>query len=450
MRDPASYDVAIIGAGLSGSLVAFHILQSSPSKTVVLLDKRPCEDRGLAYGTQSTAHILNVPADKMSAFSDRPTHFVEWLQQAGYAYEPSDFVSRSLYRQYLNELFVKLPQVFRLTSLQDEAIDISRLEDERYCISCAAGAAIVAGHIVLATGNLPFTCPTMFKDIQKSKYYINNPYLESPFQADWSQQKIFLLGSSLTAIDVILQGESEGYAGQYILLSRHGLLPLPHIECNSAAGPESAESKEYFCGPRRALAAFRKSISERDDWQQNIDALRSSTQDFWSAWSSKEKARFLRHLSTYWGVHRHRIPAKTFQKLEELKKLQRLVVLAGRIQSVLPEGESLCVQYRMRGAATTRELLVDRVLNCTGPGTKIDAESIPLFSSLLKKGFLRADSLALGVDTNASACVLNGAGQIQTKIFALGPLRRGVLWETTAAREIRMQALQIATRIVAE
>ena len=57
--------------------------------------------RGLAYGTQSDHHVLNVPAGRMSAFEDDPDSFVRFVQERGVGADGGAFVSRHLYGAYL-------------------------------------------------------------------------------------------------------------------------------------------------------------------------------------------------------------------------------------------------------------------------------------------------------------------------------------------------------------
>ncbi len=77
-------DVAIIGAGFSGSLTAIHLLSDPdgdrPPLRVALIERElSAFGRGVAYGTPCSRHLLNVPAGKMGAFPDRLDHFLEWL-----------------------------------------------------------------------------------------------------------------------------------------------------------------------------------------------------------------------------------------------------------------------------------------------------------------------------------------------------------------------------------
>jgi uncharacterized NAD(P)/FAD-binding protein YdhS len=56
--------------------------------------------------------------------------------------------------------------------------------------------------------------------------------------------------------------------------------------------------------------------------------------------------------------------------------------------------------------------------------------------------------LRIGISTDNHGCVIGTFGKTTANLYALGPLRKATLWETTAVPEIREQALELAERIV--
>ena len=70
-------DVAIVGGGASGTLVAVQLLRQARGPwRIALVERSGALARGLAYGPAEPCHLLNVPAAGMSAFPDDPGHFV--------------------------------------------------------------------------------------------------------------------------------------------------------------------------------------------------------------------------------------------------------------------------------------------------------------------------------------------------------------------------------------
>ncbi len=90
-------DVAIVGGGASGTLVAVQLLRQARGPwRIALIERSGALARGLAYGPAESCHLLNVPAAGMSALPDDEGHFARWSGAA-----PDAFVPRALYGAYL-------------------------------------------------------------------------------------------------------------------------------------------------------------------------------------------------------------------------------------------------------------------------------------------------------------------------------------------------------------
>jgi uncharacterized NAD(P)/FAD-binding protein YdhS len=86
------------------------------------------------------------------------------------------------------------------------------------------------------------------------------------------------------------------------------------------------------------------------------------------------------------------------------------------------------------------------VVNCSGPG-RLPHSADPLTRALLDDGQARIGPYGLGLDIDAAGRVRDRDGRTSDRTWLIGPLRRGVQWETTAVPEIRAQARQVASRI---
>jgi uncharacterized NAD(P)/FAD-binding protein YdhS len=95
------------------------------------------------------------------------------------------------------------------------------------------------------------------------------------------------------------------------------------------------------------------------------------------------------------------------------------------------------LRYRPRGARALAELALDVAIPTTGPAMDVRALDDALVRSLLSSGNARPGPHGLGFATADDGAVL---GALENRLWTLGGLRRGDLWESTAIPEIRAQA----------
>src|ERR1700759_1689293 len=94
--------VAIVGGGAGGVLAAVHLRRSKPEAQITLIDASGRPGTGAAYGTTDPTHLLNVPAQRMSAWPDDPDNFCRWLEER--AVTPVKcFALRLAYGRYLRD-----------------------------------------------------------------------------------------------------------------------------------------------------------------------------------------------------------------------------------------------------------------------------------------------------------------------------------------------------------
>ncbi len=75
---------------------------------------------------------------------------------------------------------------------------------------------------------------------------------------------------------------------------------------------------------------------------------------------------------------------------------------------------------------------------------------VPLFQNLLRRGLIRPDELDMGIEIGADFAVIDRKGRPSEFLFAIGPLMKGTLWETTAVPELRGQAMRVAQIMLEE
>src|SRR5262249_2091098 len=146
---------------------------------------------------------------------------------------------------------------------------------------------------------------------------------------------------------------------------------------------------------------------------------------------------------------RHRVAPQIGQLILELQQSGRLTLEAGRILHCVDVDGYAEVEYRHRDTKETRRLKVARVVNCTGHETDARKIDSPVVQSLLENRLGRVDPSLQGLDVSEDGAIIDASGRPSDKLFALGPARKGLLWESTAVPEIRGQAQGLAERLAA-
>jgi hypothetical protein len=88
---------------------------------------------------------------------------------------------------------------------------------------------------------------------------------------------------------------------------------------------------------------------------------------------------------------------------------------------------------------------VAALVNCLGPGSDVRRSVNPITRNLLAAGLATPSPLGLGLATDNTGTLPGWQG----RLWVVGPLRRGQLWEITAIPEIRKQAAAVAEAVVA-
>ncbi len=443
--------IAIVGGGLSGTLVAIQLLeQANQPLHIILLERASRPARGVAYDTQECCHLLNVPAGKMSAFSNKPGHFYTWANTQNSEIEASSFVPRRLYGEYLSscleESVTSKRAKIKFTLLHNEVIDLQR-EGNRFSLQLQDGKHITADIVVLALGNAPSVLPAQ----PHTKFYNHARFYQNPWShealADLNPDKpVLIIGTGLTMVDKVIELNKKGLREQIYAISRSGL--MPRIHDISFPPYEWSFAHGYPTRVHQLFRQIRDKIAQGHDWRSVLDGLRPHSQAIWQGMSNVEKRRFLRHVRPYWENHRHRIAPVIGEQILRLINEERLVILAGRLQSYQVQDEQVIVTYRPRKNNQVKTLEVDRVLNCSGSGSDFRHRREALSINLINQGLLVPNHLGLGVEALSDGHLLDKTGASIDGLYTLGPPLKGLLWETTAVPEIRLQAEKLASTIL--
>ena len=428
--------VAVIGGGFAGTMVAVQLARRGIA--VVLIGRGRQIGKGVAYATDDPAHLLNIPAAKMSAWPDRPDDFVAAIADDGFG--PEDYVPRLLFGQYLRAILEKSG----VAVLNGDAV-LAEPVDSGWTIRLDNRRAVKANSVVLALGNQPPDALPFAQGLPEG-LFAGNPWDEagraSIAAAAASGGDLLTVGSGLSMIDVALSLDAAGHRGRMVAVSRRGQVPRASFavrsEVASSVGAPSGSLGELWRWVRRR--------AQEIDWRDAVDSLRPRTHELWQSLSQADQKRFLRHARPWWDVHRHRVAPQVGAVIERMIADGRLEVVAGRVQSLVAVDGGIEAVIRPRGAAENeppRRFAVG--INCTGPLHNIRHSRDPLLRGLLDAGLAEPDELGIGVKVDSEVRVIG-----TNRLWAMGSLGKSRYWEITAVPDIRVQAEQVADAIAEE
>jgi uncharacterized NAD(P)/FAD-binding protein YdhS len=431
-------------------MVAVNLARRSPVPLqIALIDRRNAFACGAAFSTTCDEHVLNVAAAGMSAFPDAPADFVRWLRESRMepGIDEGAFLPRAVYARYLHSLLEEASRGrHRIERMTLDVVDLHESGDGTVLVA-RDGAACIARCVVLALGSLPPSRPAAFGADPR---YVSDPraFLREP-SFDLAGDTL-VIGTGLTALDVILSFHRSASRGRIFALSRRGRFPLPHGSAPApardpfAASPLPTTAREAVA---RVRSAARVEVRAGRDWRAVIDGVRPRTSDVWHGFSPRERKRFLRHARSVWESHRHRAPVASLAVKDEMIARGQLIVLAGRFVDAKDAGDAIEVRYRPRGSPEANELRVAAVINCTGPSTDYAAAE-SLVANLAARGGVVCDGLGMGLNARRDGRLVDAAGNVHDRLRAIGWPLRGALYETTAVRELREQAHVLAADLV--
>jgi uncharacterized NAD(P)/FAD-binding protein YdhS len=444
--------IAIIGGGFTGTLLAANLMRVAPAALdIVLIERSGRAGAGLAYGTDNPDHLLNVRAERMSAFADDPDHFLRWLSSARPTARPTDFLPRLLYRSYLasilEEAATRRTGPARLAVRRTEAVGL-RLTLSGVVIRLADGEDLACDHAVLCTGNQVPAPPAQFAASGVDPARILCDPNGTALAAVPPDDRVFIVGTGLTMVDGAVTLDGAGHRGRIVAVSRRGLLPRRHGPL-APLPPPLTPDRMRDGRLSLLLRDFRDAVDRADgDWRSVMDALRPTTQDLWAALPATARARFLRHLRPWWDVHRHRLAPDIADRIMRMQAEGRLQVLAGRLRSAAPDGAGIVCTVARRGSGEIDTIPAAWIVIATGPAD--DNSRHTLHASLIQSGQARACPLGLGLDVDADWSLVDASGVPSSRLSALGPPTRSRFWEIVAVPDIRDHCARLARRLVHE
>jgi uncharacterized NAD(P)/FAD-binding protein YdhS len=463
LRQPAkdARIIAIIGGGFTGTMTLANLLRfGGQTKTplhIVMFDRQPAFGEGIAYRTNDSRHLLNVPARRMSAWPDQPDDFLNFAQSRDASVKPSDFLPRKIYGQYIRKTLLDLAESagdqLSAEMVHDEATCLKPLAESGWSIQTSSGQSLQADLVVVTMGHRPPDDPLTGRWIGPRHRFIADPWAALVLSQIGPNESVLLLGSGLTAVDAILTLNRTNRIAPLIVVSRRGLIPMPHsLEPKPAA--DVSELVEQWLDPstpltaRRLVSALRQKVDDEAkagiDWRQVIDGLRPVISKLWERLTTPERRRFLSRVRPFWEIHRHRMAPEVAETVQRFQKEGKLQLSSGALIAASADADGVDVTLSIGTGDAKRTARVSWVINCTGPGVHNRHTTHPILRPLIEAGTLREDELHLGLHTDPMGRAIDANNQVVRTLLVAGTLRKSTLWESTAVPELRQQAQAIA------
>ncbi|MBB4063860.1 FAD/NAD(P)-binding protein [Gellertiella hungarica] len=454
--------VAIVGGGLTGAAVALHLRNSwkRPQDALEILVYEPRAEigRGLAYDTTDGAHRVNVPVGKMSLDPQDEGAFERWFFAEGedradpgaLAEDGRTYPRREAFGRYVHARLLPHLRAGRIRHVQ-QRVERVGFESGHYVLGTVDGGEQRADVLVVATSHPPPSPPARLSVLGGDGRFIADPTRPDALDGIGPEDRVLVVGSGLTAADVIASLDAAGHRGAITVFSRRGLRSRGHaLETQAPRGDfVSRPATTAAALVRRVRTEVRAAAAEGIGWQAVFDALRAQGGQIWRALPLAERQRFVRHLRPFWDVHRFRIAPQVRAVADRLTEEGRLRFLAASLAHVDYAGPQspISVGLRLRNGGAIDEADYDAIVVTTGPAHRSVLAGQPYLQSLNGLGLLRLDDTGLGLACSDNSRALDLWGAPVPGLYIAGPLARGTFGELMGLPQVNEHAVLVAGEI---
>lgn len=492
----SQYAIAIIGGGATGICLANKIVEELPvgrstaAVSLVLFDAPG--GGGGAYTPDVATNLMNTTSGAVHRSFGGDFGILDWARDhpekwqawaSGPELDPNAYLPRSVVGLYLKDLAEHTrsraaKRGMRFDVIVDEVVDISppNPAECEYVVHTQSGATYRVRYVYLALGHLPRAKTEAY---QFHDRYYHNPYPIARLAEEIPKAStVGVIGTRLSAIDVVLGLVAGGHQGKIHCISRGGRLPavrgepgryeFMHIEREELirqlvrtkaeirltdVAKMLATEIEHAQGHSVGLsdvkgdglspeAYYEREIALATDkprpWQTVLYATNRNIDLLWHHLEEDDKRILMSQWLNDWLTYRASIPRENAERMLALMKSGQLTVKGGVASFGFDAGTD-----RFRANFSDESSLeFEYLVAATGSASRIEDADSRLLGNLLKSGMVRPHRYG-GVD-----CVFE-TGQVtprpgvvagEPRMFALGPLTSGVYFFTTALEIVERQA----------
>ncbi|ONI76210.1 hypothetical protein ALI144C_36670 [Actinosynnema sp. ALI-1.44] len=495
----SSLRIGVVGGGASAVCLLAALARAGDLSNGRLVVYEPSARpwRGRPYQPDMDTVRVNAPPQDMSVCADQPGHFQDWLlsndllASSGGPYwdgrAGTAFVPRTYYGAYLEQSAwtawtTLLRRGWRVELVRDRVERVIPGQDDLTLVT-AGGSRTRVDHVVLGVGG---GAPADLYSLSDSDRFVADPYpLVRTVSGIDPDATVGVIGSGLTAVDVVRSLTSAGHRGRISLLSRRGVLP-------SVRQRPIHHQPRYFTPTRlRALAAGGANVTLAQLGSIMTEELRAAGENPAALWA--ELAAVEHEAPT--DRLRRQLAAVGSPRMS-LRILQQLVPEAGPdVWPLLSDAEqdhllarhhrtvmSICCPMspanaefllrtvhcgQLRVVRGLRAVCADRggrftihtgqhretadvVINAVNPRLRgFSAQARPLVESLVAAGLAERHPRG-GLRVQRATSALTTGGQARRGIYALGDTASGSLFFTFGIQSLVDRAADVVGAIRSE
>ncbi|EXJ23163.1 hypothetical protein ADIAL_1310 [Alkalibacterium sp. AK22] len=453
--------IGIIGMGVAGISVLRELrsqldtLKRKETEIVIFADEH-LFGTGLAFQADDDSLLINQYTETMTIIPEQPDDFVNWVKKnKGIQTVYHTHLPRTWFGEYLNEHLDRWIQELNVT-VRFEKISAIEPQDNGSYLLRSNCSRIEVDVVHLTTGVLAYQDPYKLKGTEK---YVYNPYPARRNIQVTGESTVGIIGTGLTALDVMLYIQETYPSAKIMFFSKDGLF-------SSVRGDERQVSLHYFCEDRLAgllakgesfrlntvLEWFFNEMEENDidlNWvwthlgsgtvegmnldlkyagilgkfQSIVRQMRKCYPLIWKALSDEDKQIFIRDYGKQWQRFKAPIPQNTARQLIERISNEEVGLISG-VKGISKQPDHFSVQTE-----TGECFSVDYVINCTGQDTNLEKSAelhSELIQNLLNDGLLSPCRFGGAQIDYPSMSTIDRYGNIRRNFKAYGQLVSGV------------------------
>ncbi|MFE1589720.1 FAD/NAD(P)-binding protein [Streptomyces sp. NPDC059402] len=475
---PPGISIGVVGGGAAAVCLidALARTEGDPGSLTVF-EPSPHLWRGRAYQVDSETLRVNATPDDMSVRAGDLGHFERWLETrdrvTGVAsgvdrISGARFAPRPQYGEYLEEsAYAALGELRRRgwrVDIIGEAVTSAARLPNRVLLRTGPGQSRAFDYVVLSVGG---DSPKDVYGLGGTPGFVGDPYPVAGALDDIGESEhVAVIGSGLTAVDIVLSLAARGHQGPISLLSRRGVLPgvrqrpvhfaLRHVtpeRIRTTARDRSELAVEDVAAVLRA--EFRDAGADLDavveeiirvDLEDPVDRLRRQIEevnspqmgmrilqravpeagpDVWPLLREEDKVQILRaHYRTIMSLCCP-MPPSSASVLLELVQAGQLEMFSGLLDIVPGEEGGFDVL-----AADGTEFRADRVISAVNASEgRIPTGALSLVTSLVEARAVARHPHG-GLHLARATSRLTSNGRPDPRLYGLGNIAAGALFFT--------------------